>query len=111
MNELANNFYNFIVMTLNGMGTFAPILACFLILIESIIPILPLFVFITINFIYFGHFWGFIISWIFTILGCLLSFFLVRKFTQKIMSKLINKYPKIQKIAKYIESLTLTQLS
>jgi len=73
-----------------GMGAFAPIFACLLITIESIIPVLPLFTFITINFIYFGTFYGFLISWIFTSLGCFLSYFLVYKGISKWYNKKIS---------------------
>jgi len=59
-------------------GIWGPVLSCFLILIESIIPIIPLAVFITMNFMVFGNLLGFIISWIFTIVGCSLSFYLFR---------------------------------
>lgn len=70
---------NFINITLESMGMWGPILGCFLILIESILPFLPLFVFITINFLAYGKIIGFLISWIFTCLGCVISFFLFRK--------------------------------
>ncbi len=69
----------FIDTTLQGLGIWGPIIGCLFILIESMIPILPLFVFITLNFLAFGNIFGFILSWLFTIMGCSLSFFLFRK--------------------------------
>lgn len=75
MDKFANLIENF----LYSLGAFAPILACLLIIIESILPVLPLCVFITINFYYFGKIIGFIISWIFTCIGCFLSYYLVKK--------------------------------
>ena len=39
---------------MNDIGAFAPILAGLLIIIESMLPILPLALFITINFYYMG---------------------------------------------------------
>lgn len=81
----------FIDTTLNSLGVFGPILGCFLIVIESMVPILPLFVFITLNFLSFGHFWGFIISWIFTCIGCSISFFLFRKKVQTWLYKRLKK--------------------
>lgn len=68
----------FIESTLQGMGMWGPIVGCFFITIESMLPILPLFVFITLNFLAFGNIIGFIISWFFTCIGCSLSFFLFR---------------------------------
>jgi len=68
----------FIDTTLQSLGVWGPIVGCFFITIESCVPILPLFVFITLNFLAFGSLIGFLISWIFTCLGCSLSFFLFR---------------------------------
>lgn len=69
---------NFIEVTLQGLGMWGPILGCFFITIESMVPVLPLFVFITLNFLAFGNFWGFVISWLFTCIGCSISFFVFR---------------------------------
>ena len=56
-----------------SIGMWGYVLSCFLILIESIVPALPLSIFITLLFYKFGVFIGFIISYVFTILGCILS--------------------------------------
>ena len=60
-----------------------PIIGLFIgmiiIVLESIIPILPLAVFIAINMIVFGNIVGFIISWCATVIGCLLAFTICRK--------------------------------
>ena len=52
--EILNNLDVLIENLLNSLGAFGPILACFLIVIESIIPILPLGVFVTLNFLING---------------------------------------------------------
>ena len=49
-----------------------------IIIIESIIPILPLAVFISFSILVFGNFFGFIIAWISTIIGCIISFYIFR---------------------------------
>jgi uncharacterized membrane protein YdjX (TVP38/TMEM64 family) len=54
------------------------LLSSFMIIIESIIPILPLAVFISFTMLVFGNFFGFIISWISTIIGCIISFYIFR---------------------------------
>ncbi|MCM1052584.1 MAG: VTT domain-containing protein [Ruminococcus sp.] len=72
----------FIDTTLQNLGLWGPIVGCFFITIESMVPILPLFVFITLNFLAFGNILGFIISWFFTCIGCSISFFLFRKKVQ-----------------------------
>ena len=111
MIELMNNLDKLINDFLLGMGLFGPILGCFLILIESIVPILPLFVFITINFLAFGNIFGFIISWIFTVLGCLLSFFIFRKKVKNWFDGKIEHNKQFKKIMKLVNTLKLEKLA
>ena len=68
------------------------------IVLESIIPALPLAVFIAINTVAFGNILGFIISWLATVLGCSISFYICRK-----LSNLVRKkYQKNFKIMHFI---------
>ena len=68
-------FINTIVENvMNDLGAFAPVLACFLIIIESIFPILPLSLFIAINAYYMGYIPCFIISYVLTCVGCYISY-------------------------------------
>lgn len=99
---------NLINTILNSLGVWGPVSGCILIVLESIIPILPLFVFITFNFLSFGKFIGFIISWIFTCLGCFLSFYLFRKNIRVRMSKKLKNKGIISK--KTIEKITNLKL-
>ena len=70
-----------------SIGVFGYILSCLLIIVESIIPILPLSVFITLLFYKFGILIGFLISYIFTIMGCIISY---KIFNSKLRRKLDN---------------------
>ena len=90
---------------LNSLGVFGPILGCFLILVESIMPVLPLALFITLNFYAFGHFFGFIISYILTVIGCNLAFILSRKVLTGRLNYLTKKYDK-NKILKWIDKFS-----
>lgn len=82
------------------LGAWTPIIACLFILIESIVAIIPLSVFITINFVVFGPIMGFILSWLFTVLGCILSFLLIQdKFQTKFEKKIRDK--------KYVKKLMI----
>ena len=102
----------FIDTTLQGMGIWGPIVGCFLITIESMVPILPLFVFITLNFLAFGNILGFIISWFFTCIGCSISFFLFRSKVQTGLYKRLKKKGLIsQDTMKKITSLKFEQLT
>ena len=86
-------------------------LASFLIILESVLPILPLFVFITINFISFGTFLGFIISWLCTVLGCIISYYLVKKFLRNFVVKKIKNIDLLTRCMNYIENLSLTKIT
>ncbi|MDD2505300.1 MAG: VTT domain-containing protein [Bacilli bacterium] len=112
MMEILKEIDIFITGLLNNIGLFGPILAGVLIVVESIIPILPLSVFITLNFYYFGSLMGFIISWLLTSLGCYLSFYIFRKKMKlKFDTKfIINKQNKISKWMIIINRLKLEQL-
>ncbi len=110
MGEFFTNIDNLINSFLLSIGFYGPILGCFLILIESIVPILPLFVFITINFLVFGPIIGFILSWIFTILGCMLSFFLFRKKIKNWFNEKIKNCTRFQKVMKAVEKIKPEQL-
>lgn len=111
MGSIFSNFYDFIMNLIDALGVYGPILGCVLIVLESIIPALPLFVFITINFIAFGDFLGFIISWICTIIGCFLSYFLVKKYLRNWVIKKIKNINLLTKSMHYIENLSLTKIT
>ena len=94
MLDFLKNLDTILENALNSLGLFGPILGCFLILVESILPVLPLSVFITLNFYAFGHFYGFVISYVLTVIGCNLAFILSRKILNNRMSYLTKKYNK-----------------
>ena len=99
---------NLIIDFLNNIGIFATVVASLCISLEAIIPILPLGVFITINFFYFGPTLGFVISWLFTCLGCYLTFKLCQmKFRtwleKKVMKKHENLFNKLLVMAQNIK--------
>lgn len=111
MEAIFSSFYDFIMNTIDSMGTFGPLLGCFFIVLESIIPPLPLFVFITVNFIAFGTVLGFVISWICTILGCIISYFLVRKFLRNFVVDKIKNIDLLTRCMNYIENLSLSKVT
>lgn len=94
-----------------GMGIFAPIFACLFILLESILPVLPLFTFIAINFISFGTLVGFLISWVFTCIGCFISFILVRKGFDKWYRTRMHTINMLDKALNYVKNLSLPALT
>ena len=112
MMEFLKNIDVFIATLFDTIGLWAPILSSILILIESILPIMPLAVFITINFIYFGTISGFLLSWILTCIGCYISFLIFRhKVKFWFDSKLVkNNEGKLTKLMIIINNLRFEQL-
>jgi uncharacterized membrane protein YdjX (TVP38/TMEM64 family) len=102
MEELVNNILQFIQST----GFLGVFLSCFILTIESIIPIIPLLVFISINFIILGPVWGFILSWIFTVLGSLFSYYIFRKGLSKKFTNITKKNEQVEKYVKILRNLS-----
>jgi len=95
---------------LNSVGIWGGVIAAGLMTIESILPCMPLCIFISLEFYLFGPLIGFIISWIFTSLGCILSFVLFRHvikgFIEKKMKK--DKKKKIDHLMNKLGDIKLT---
>ncbi len=108
---MLNNIYEFIMALITGSSFYGPIIACLLIFIESIMPVLPLCVFITILFISYGYVWGYLISYVLTCLGCFFSFYLCRKYFRNYFNKKIRKINKLDKFMRIIDNISLSNLS
>lgn len=104
--DLIYNYVDIITNILKSYGIGAGIL---LIIVESIIPALPLGVFITLNINAYGLVIGLFISWIGTCLGCYLSYSLFKALSEKLIGKII-KNKKLDKIVKSIKSISFSNL-
>lgn len=93
----------------NFMSNFGFLSGFLLIVIESILPILPLAVFIALNIITFGQLFGFLISWIATVIGCMLAFYICRKLKYKYAKKYENN-TQINRVKTYINKLSFSNL-
>ncbi len=62
----------------NVMVSFGPFGGFLLVLLESVLPPLPLGAIVGLNMLSFGNVFGFLISYIATIIGCIVSFYLFR---------------------------------
>lgn len=109
MGDVINTFVNTAIDVLTSIG---PIGGALLIMLESILPILPISVFITLNMASFGMIFGFFISWLSTILGCMLSFFIFRNLFQKRIDRYTKKKnsPKLNKVMKMINNIEFSNL-
>lgn len=81
-----------------------------LIVLESIIPILPLALFIAVNLILFGNVVGFILSWIATICGCILSYYIFKCGFSKYLYRVERKHPKTVKLISSIRNISFSNL-
>ena len=91
MESFIADIVNYIEVFVENNNIFLSLLMGFgIVIIESIIPILPLSVFVAINVIAFGSVNALLISWIGTTIGCTLSFFFFRKLRNKVYSKIYN---------------------
>lgn len=109
-----NNINEYSEAFLGTLGIWGALISSLLIVVESILPCLPLCVFVTLNFLIFGKILGFIISWVCTCLGCYLSFTLFRsKIKGFVERKLVNKKIKksVDKVRNYIDSISVSGLA
>lgn len=110
MQELINNVIYFLEeLVSNCPGVLAVMLGMLIIMVESILPMLPLGVFIALNMILFGNLVGFFTSWIATCLGCIISFNLVRRLFSKKFKNKISKSEKIDNLMEKISKLSLSK--
>ena len=100
--ESISLFIDSIVKFLISVGPFGGFV---LILFESLFPPLPLGVIVALNMLSFGKTFGFFLSYIATILGCTLSFFLFRKVFKDKLFRFFKKKNK-DKIKKLMDKLS-----
>lgn len=103
-------FTNWLNTFINSIGILGPIVACILIMIESIMPILPLCLFIIILFLTFGNLIGFLLSWLFTIIGCIFAFSIVRNKFQSIFDRKVRANKKINSLMNKVDKWSLQQI-
>lgn len=108
---MVENIEKLITSVSSILSSCGPLCGFFLIILESIIPVLPLGAFIALNNIAFGSLWGFILSWSATIVGCLLSFYAFRLGFSKILYRNIKIDGKVHKFMNYVSKISLSQLT
>lgn len=84
-------------------GSFGPILAICLPLLESFLPFLPLFLFVFANAASFGFFAGFFYSWLGACIGAILVFTIVRKYGQTRFFHFLNRHPKMKALIDWMD--------
>lgn len=99
--DMINNFINTFVLHLSSWGLIG---GFFLIFLESIIPALPLGVFIGMNILAFGNVTGFFLSYFSTIIGCMLSFSVFKYVVKDLVLRILNNKT-IEKVEVYMKKI------
>lgn len=107
MSELLIPIVDEIVEVLQKFGFFA---GTFLIILESMIPILPLGLFVAFNFSAYGIPLGFLISYISTIIGCILAYFLSSRLFGMYIDRKSKEYEKFDMIVKKFKKIKFANL-
>lgn len=109
MLEIAHEFVD---IAIDYMQLYGPWLGFLIIILESILPWLPLCVFIALNMASFGNIFGFFLSWVATIVGCLLSYWFFKYLVGNRIDKYINdkKHEKLKKVIKTIRNINFSTL-
>ena len=110
MEQISNyviSFLNEYVASVNIVSSF--VIGVLVIILESIIPILPLALFVAFNVVIFGNVVGFLMSWVATLIGCSLSFLIFRQGRRKIEG-FINRKPKFKNVMDRIDKISFTNL-
>lgn len=106
MGTFINNAVDIIT---NFMSNFGIASGIFLIILESMVPILPLGMFVALNVMTYGEVTGFIISWLSTVVGCMIAFYICRKLKERYEKK-YKKSTEINKFRKTIDNISLSNL-
>lgn len=104
--ETLNGLVDYATTLLQQGGAFFGVL---LILIESVIPALPLGVFVALNINAFGLIFGIFISWLATCIGCYTSFILFSFISRKFIKEKLEK-PKIKKMVNGMKKMDFSNL-
>lgn len=107
MQSMIDSFVQNVVFYLQSYGI---MFGVFIIILESIIPALPLGVFIAFNMMAFGNVIGFLISWISTIAGCVLSYMLFKFLIGNRIDKKKEKYIKLNRVSKSVKNISFPNL-
>lgn len=111
MKEFVNTIIeNIQIFAQNSNPIVVIMMASTIIILESIIPVLPLAIFIAINMIVLGVIPGFLISWISTVIGCVISFMIFRKGLSSYFYGKFGNVPEAIKIANKINKMNFSTL-
>lgn len=97
------NFDEFIFELLDKYESFGPLPGILLPLIESLLPFLPLVVFVFANAAAYGLLFGFLYSWIGASIGSILVFLIIRKLGDKRLFRVLRENKQVKKVTAWLE--------
>lgn len=104
--EIVNDIVAYLTTLLQNTGV---LFGVFLVILESIIPALPLGVFIALNINAFGLVVGIVISWLSTCFGCYLAYSFYRFLSKNILKNLLTN-KKLEKVIKKMKTIEFSNL-
>lgn len=107
MSDILTPLISGIIEILQQYGIFA---GAFIVILESMIPILPLGVFVAFNFSAFGIIVGFLISYIATVLGCVIAYLLANRMLGVYINKKSREHEKLDKIINKFKKIKFSNL-
>ena len=109
--QVIADFVNSLVETIqSGNMVISILLGLGIVILESIFPVLPLALFIATNVLVFGNVLGFGLSWVGTIIGCVLSFMAFRKGFSRLLHRHIDTSKIGQDVMESISNLSFPNL-
>ena len=94
----------YLITLLENLVQFGPLGGILLAMIEAFFPPLPLSLFVTINVMAFGFFFGYIYSFVGTTVGSVLVFFIIKKLGQERFERRIERSRRLKNIFIWIKA-------
>ena len=107
---MSNFLIPIIESTIEILQNYGIIAGMIIIMLESMIPILPLGLFVAFNFSAYGYILGFLISYISTIIGCIIAYHLAHFLLGIYIKKKSQEHEKLNKIVKKIKNIRFSNL-
>jgi len=107
INQVIENLEQLVISSPPYLGV---LIGMFVIVLESMLPMLPLAVFIALNMVLFGNLAGFVMSWVATIIGCILMFIISRKYFSNFFERKTKNSKKVKNLMNIINKMEFSTL-
>ncbi|MCP8615536.1 TVP38/TMEM64 family protein [Salirhabdus salicampi] len=93
----------YVMQLLDSYEKLGPLPGILLPLLEALLPFLPLIVFVLANSMAYGLFEGFLYSWLGSVLGAIIVFFIIRRLGETKFFRFIRNHKQVQKVTFWFE--------